>query len=177
MTTPFIGQITAFPFGFAPRGWVDCAGQDLPINQNVALFALLGTRFGGNGSTFFRLPDLRGRVPVGFGSGPGLTPYAVGDTGGAEDVTLTGAALPAHSHSLNATTAQATTNVASGNLLATAQGDGSAMGLIYGTGAPDTPLASGAIGLTGGSQPHNNMQPYLVLRYCIAIEGDFPMRS
>lgn len=180
MTQPFVGQITVFPYSFAPTGWADCAGQLLPISQNTALFSLIGTYYGGDGRSTFGLPDLRGRIPLSQGQGPGLSAYSIGEAGGVEAVSLLPTNVPSHSHTLAATTANGTTNTAAGNLLSKVQ-EGSARtgtkGLIYSATAPDTPLAQQAIGLVGGSQPHNNLQPYLVLRYCIALVGVFPARS
>ena len=180
MSEPFLGQITVFPYNFAPMGWADCAGQLLPISQYTALFSLLGTQYGGNGQTNFALPNLQGAVPVGQGPQPGGSTYVIGETGGAETVTLTTGSMPAHTHALNATTAPATVNLPSGQLLATAlkgnpiSGD---KGDIYNAAPPDTGLTPGSIQFAGGSQPHNNTQPFLVLRYCIALTGIFPSRG
>ncbi|MGD0104328.1 MAG: tail fiber protein [Rhodopila sp.] len=179
MSEPFLGQITVFPYNFAPMGWADCAGQLLPISQYSALFSLLGTQYGGNGQTNFALPNLQGAVPVGQGPQPGGSAYVIGETGGAETVTLTTSSMPGHTHALNATTASATVNLPSGQLLATAlkgnpiNGD---KGEIYNVAQPDTGLTPGSIQPAGGSQPHNNTQPFLVLRYCIALTGVFPSR-
>jgi microcystin-dependent protein len=179
MAEPFLGQIAVFPYAFAPQGWMDCAGQLLAVQQFAALFSLLGTQYGGNGTSNFVLPDLRGRVPVGQGQGPGLSNYFMGDQDGAAAVTITTAMMPSHIHSLNADTATSSTNASSGNLLSRAQvgtPQEPTKALIYSAITPDTPLAPQAIGLVGGNQPHNNMQPYLGLRYCIAIRGIFPQR-
>jgi microcystin-dependent protein len=179
MSDPFIGQITVFPYDFAPEGWADCAGQLLPIQQNVALFSLLGTTYGGNGSTNFALPNLSGRVPVSQGQAAGGSNYSLGAAGGGETVALTQATLPAHSHALNATTAEATTTAPAGALFATAltaAGRQQNKGNIYNAAAPATALAPNAITAAGSSQPHNNLQPSLVLRYCIALQGVYPPR-
>jgi microcystin-dependent protein len=180
MSQPFLGQITVFPYGFAPLGWADCAGQILPISQYAALFSLLGTFYGGNGTSNFALPDLRGRIPLSQGQGPGLSSYAIGQSGGVETVSLLPANVPSHSHTLFATTAPGTTNTAAANLLSAPQkgsGREGIQGKIYNPAAPDTALAPQAIGLAGSNQPHNNVQPFLVLRYCIALSGVFPQRS
>ena len=124
MANPFIGQITLFPYNFAPLGWAFCAGQLLPINQNAALFSLLGTTFGGNGTSNFQLPDLRGRVPIGQGQGPGLSNYNMGGVQGAEAVRLTTATTPAHSHGFPAFAVAATTNAPNGALPAEGQSGG-----------------------------------------------------
>jgi microcystin-dependent protein len=180
MSEPFLGQITVFPYSFAPRGWADCAGQLLPISQNTALFSLLGTNFGGNGTSNFALPDLQGRIPIGQGTAIGGSSYVMGETGGEETVSLQASTTAAHTHSLNVTTVHGSINIPTGQLLATAQTgglQGSNKGNIYNPAAPDTGLVAGSITTAGGSQPHNNIQPSVVLRYCIALEGVFPPRS
>jgi microcystin-dependent protein len=178
---PFIGQITIFGCNFAPRNWALCEGQLLAISQNAALFSLLGTSFGGNGTSTFALPDLRGRAPVGFGQGPGLSNYAVGETGGQESVRIDASSYPAHSHALFAAASPATTNTPGGSIEAEGQtgGRGGTINLaLYSASGTRTPLASGALtGAAGGGQPHNNLQPYLALNFCIALQGIFPSRS
>jgi microcystin-dependent protein len=180
MSDPFIGQITLFPFNFAPEGWADCAGQMLPIQQHTALFSLLGTTYGGDGLRTFALPNLSGRVAVSQGKPAGsASNYILGDRGGAETVALAPAALPPHSHALNATTGQATTTVPSGALFATSMTAAARQpdrGYIYSAATPDTALAPNAVAPAGSSQPHNNVQPSLALRYCIALQGIYPMR-
>jgi microcystin-dependent protein len=178
MATPFIAQVTLFPFNFAPKGWATCSGQLLPISQNTALFSLIGTFYGGDGRSTFALPDLRGRVPNGMGQGPGLSPYDIGEVAGAESVTVLVSQLPAHSHALQATSAAGTTNSPSNALLAQGVG-GSSRGRFTvntyassGTSATLTPLPP-----VGGNLPHNNMQPSWVLNWCIALQGIFPARS
>ena|SRR5438128_8975221 len=170
MASPFIGQITLFAGNFAPRGWAFCNGQLLSIAQNTALFSILGTTYGGNGQTTFALPDLRGRVPVHAGQGPGLSNYDLGQQGGAESVTLTTAQMPAHTHPANANDSAATTNRPGGGV--------PARGGSY-ADAPDgsTTLDPAAVGSAGGDQPHTNVQPYTTLNYIIAIEGIFPSRN
>lgn len=183
MSSPFLGQIQLFGFNFAPSGWLLCSGQILPIKQYAALFSLLGTFYGGDGQNTFGLPNLNGRVAMGMGQGPALTPRVMGETDGESSVTLLPSQLPAHTHSLNATSANATTGAPAGNQLATvlhASGRTKEQGLVYGTVVGTNPTlvtALNALAPTGGNQPHNNMQPYLALNYCIAITGVFPARS
>ncbi|QIG39692.1 phage tail protein [Microbacterium sp. 4R-513] len=166
---PFIGEIRCFGFNFAPRGWALCNGQLLSISQNTALFSLLGTMYGGNGQTTFGLPDLRGRTSLGFGQGPGLTNRTQGELAGSEAVTLTAGALPPHGHTV-AASATATTKNPSGSLPAV-----TGAGSSYGT-TTDLTMSPSMIGGGGSAQPHDNMQPYLVLNWCIALEGVFPSR-
>jgi microcystin-dependent protein len=170
----YIAEIRMFAGNFAPRGWAFCQGQILSIAQNTALFALIGTTYGGNGQTTFALPDLRGRVPVGPGLGPGLPNVDLGQMSGEATHTLISTEMPAHTHSANA--------VASGGNSGT-PGTGvvwagsTARDSIYSSGAPNTTLQGAAIGQAGGSQPHNNMQPYTGINYIICIEGIFPSRN
>jgi microcystin-dependent protein len=167
MAEPFLGSIIIFGGNFAPRGWAFCNGQILAISQNTALFSLLGTTYGGNGQTTFALPDLRGRVPIHFGQGPGLSNYSEGETGGAESVTLSAAQMPQHQHVQPASNGDEDTNrpnnavPAHGGVYATTT-DGSAL---------DPTSAA------GGSQPHENRPPYLAINYIIALEGIFPSRN
>ncbi len=178
---PFLGQITLFPYNFAPNGWALCEGQLLPIAQYTALFSLLGVQFGGNGTTNFALPDLRGRVPVGQGQGPGLSPYNVGDVQGQEGVALTTATIPPHSHAFTAFAVSATTNQPNGALPAEGHGSGRGGGFAVNTyAAPGTAtsLAAGQVAAAaGGGAAHNNLQPYLTLNWCIALQGIFPSRN
>jgi microcystin-dependent protein len=167
--SPYLSEIQLFACNFAPRGYAFCSGQILPIAQNTALFSLLGTTYGGNGQTTFALPDLRGRVPVHPGQGPGLSNVSLGEVGGVETVTLTANQMPAHSHTANGTQAAATSTRPSGNV---PSGGGA-----YNPTPDGSTLASGFIGSTGGSQPHENHQPYLGLNFCIAVEGLFPSRN
>ncbi len=171
---PFIGQIQAFGFNFAPRGWAQCNGQLLPISQNTALFSLLGTTYGGDGRTTFALPDLRGRVPAHQGNGAGLTDRRIGARSGSEYNILTANQLPAHSHTVNmpVSSEDASADDPSGNVLATGSEN------VYGS-APSAGSAYQAFntGNAGASQSVNNMQPYLVVNYCIALVGIFPSRS
>jgi microcystin-dependent protein len=180
MTAPYLGQITVYPYQYAPYGWADCAGQILPISQYAALFSLLGTQFGGNGTSNFALPNLQGRVPIGQGAGPGLSDYIIGEMTGSESVGLTLAEMAGHSHSLNASTTRGTANTAAGNVLATPEAGAARdpdLGRIYNPGASNTILQANSVALAGGGNPHNNLQPFLVLRYCIALTGTFPPRS
>jgi len=173
MSEPFLGMIAIYPYNFAPRGWAFCQGQILPISQNTALFSLLGTTFGGNGQTTFALPDLRGRFPNSSGQGPGLSSYDLGQQGGTESVTLIVTQLPPHNH--NSTTPATTGD---GNSPDPAAGAVLAAGTnIYRVGAANTQMSPTPTSLTGGGQPAANMNPYLTLNYCIALEGIFPSRN
>jgi microcystin-dependent protein len=169
---PFIGQITTFGFNFAPRGWAFCEGQLMPISQNTALFSLLGTIYGGDGRTTFALPDLRGRVIIGPGRGPGLSDYRLGTRGGAETVTLTTAEMPSHNHGFalgDAGASPAGTNALIGK---TTGAD-----TIFNGTSGNAQLAGSAISNTGGGQAHENRMPYLAMHNCIALVGIFPSRS
>ncbi len=181
MAQPYLGEIEAFSFGFAPKGWALCAGQLLPINQNQALFSLLGTTYGGDGISNFALPDLRGRIANASGEGPGLALYNLGQTGGQELHTLVLAEMQSggHTHTVNATNNGQTggTNVpGSGVTLGSgyASETGSPLVNIYSSAAPT--VAMGSLASTGG-QPHENRMPFLGLNYCIALQGIFPSRS
>ncbi len=178
---PFLGQITLFPYNFAPNGWALCEGQLLPISQNTALFSLLGTQFGGDGVRTFALPDLRGRVPIGQGQGPGLSAYDMGSQQGQESVTLAAATVPAHSHVFLAFAAAATTNAPNGALPAEGHGSGRGGGFAVNTYAASggaVSLAAGQVApVSVGGAPHNNLQPYLTLNWCIAMQGVFPARG
>lgn len=173
MTDFFIGQISMFSFDFPPRFWAQCNGQILAIAQNQALFSLLGTTYGGNGQTTFALPDLRGRVPLGAGSST-PNPAVLGQVGGAENVTLTGATMPTHTHALNATTAVANKRPPVGRLFAA---DNATIAEFYAVPGATTTLSPQSMSNVGGGQPHNNMQPYSVISFCIALSGIFPSRN
>lgn len=182
MATPFLGQITVYPYSFPPNGWADCAGQLLPISQYAALFSLLGTQYGGNGTSNFGLPDLQGRIPIGQGQGLGLSDYVMGEMSGVENVTVLTQQMPLHNHTLSATTVNGNQNNPSGEILAqplVAGGHGrpDTTGNIYNPGPVDTSLSPSSVTSAGGSLPHNNIQPSLVLRYCIALQGVFPARG
>ena len=169
MAEPFIGEIRFFSFAFAPKYWAQCNGQTLPINQNQALYALLGTAFGGDGRTNFKLPDLRGRTGIGMGpSAP------IGQVAGAEAVALTTAQMPMHTHQMNGSVQQANALVLNNNVLATIP---DATGFpIYGPANNLVSLDPGSIDPVGGSQPHPNMQPFTTVNQCIALTGIFPPR-
>jgi microcystin-dependent protein len=182
MTQPFVGQVQLFGFNFAPRGWQQCTGQVLPISQNPALYSLLGTYYGGNGSSTFGLPNLQGRGAVGAGQGTGLSPYVQGETVGSSTVTLTLTELPSHNHMFLASTSSGSVLTASGNQLGVCKSAGKSGGTTGRVYSPNpnsatTGLAPTAIGMSGGNLPHNNMQPYLTLNYCIAMVGVFPARN
>jgi microcystin-dependent protein len=172
MSEPFLGCISIFGFNFPPRGWAQCSGQTLPINQNQSLFSLLGTTYGGDGRTTFALPDMRGRAPMHAGNGAGLSSRTLGQQLGTETVTLSAAQIPPHSHSAIASTADSTASTPQGNLAAPTV----AAFNVYGDAANLTPGAAGQVGPTGG-QGHQNMQPYTTLNFCIALQGLFPSRN
>ena len=187
----FLASIMLWPVNFAPVGWLLCNGQLLSIAQNAALFSLLGTTYGGNGTTTFGLPDFRGRIPVGAGQGPSLATYTLGEMSGTENVTLLPTQIPAHLHpvalsvTISASNGQATTSVpAASNSLAAPYDVLNANPIAgYNTTAPNTPLniggggVNGNTGLTGGSLPHSNLQPFTVVNYIIATSGIFPSRG
>ncbi len=174
MDDVFLGEIRYVAFNYAPQGWALCNGQTIPIQQNTALFALLGVTFGGNGVTTFALPDYRGRVPVGAGQGPGLSPYDQGQTGGSESVTLTTDQVPPHTHSVAASSSVATqgdpTQGVFGKPSVPRNG-----GPLY-AAAGGSQAAADTIGNVGGNQPHENRAPGLAMTAIIALQGIFPMR-
>lgn len=170
MSDPFVAEIRIFPFNFAPTGWALCNGQLMPISQNTALFSLLGTTYGGNGQTTFALPDLQGRFPMHFNQGPGLSLHDIGETGGSENVTLLVTEIPQHTHALRAADDAPVQSPAGMSLGRSPSGP-------YATGAADSLMSPGAIGVAGSSFPHNNMPPYLTFTFCIALQGIFPPRS
>ena len=180
MAEPFLGQIVLYACNFAPRNYAMCAGQLLAIQQNAALFSLLGTYYGGNGTTNFGLPDLRGRVPVSIGQGPGRSDYVIGEQGGVDAVTLNSTTLAAHNHAFNASLDATNTQTSGGNTLGKADTGnptkGFTKGLMYSPNAPQTTMSQQALTAVGGNGPHNNMQPYLTLNYCIALQGIYPQR-
>ncbi|GAA3646109.1 phage tail protein [Flavivirga jejuensis] len=170
----YLGDIKLTAISFNQRGWVSCEGQLLAISQNTALFSLLGTTYGGDGRTTFGLPDLRGRVPMGVGSGPGLPSYREGQKGGSTTNTLTVANLPAHNHTVNAVLEDGNQSVPTSNLPAGTK----LLDKEYSdASAANTTMNSGMINNTGGSQAVNNMQPYTVVRYVICTSGLFPSRN
>ena len=181
-----IGEVRLFGGTFAPRNWADCAGQLLPIAQNTALFSIIGTIYGGDGRTTFALPDLRGRVPVGPGTGPGLPTYREGQKGGTQTNTMTILTMPSHTHPATATTTlnlgpgQATTATGANNSLAASSQAGN---IFIDADPAAVQLQGNPLSLTvtvnnaGAQQPYNNMQPYTVLRYIICLTGVFPSRN
>lgn len=164
MAEPFLGEIRLMSFNFAPKGWALCNGQSMPINQNQGLFSLLGTTYGGDGRTTFNLPNLQGRVPVHEGSG-----FTLGELGGEEAHTITQQEFPTHNHFLSVVNSNASVGPA-GNYFAAANA-------LYQPAPPNTNLAPNSITSTGGSQPHQNMQPFLAVTFAIALQGIFPSRT
>lgn len=194
MSDQFVAEIRWFPFNFPPKGWAFCAGQLLPINQNTALFSLLGTIYGGDGRTNFALPNLQGRVPIGFGQGPGLTNRDQGEIGGADTVTVDATTMPQHTHGISATVAAKAT-AAAGNQQSPALNvpavEAAGVTATYSNAGPTadmransiafggtaTPQPAGGAGQGGAANAHENRQPYLTLNYCIALQGVYPSRS
>lgn len=176
MTQPYIGEIRLFPYNRgAPRGWHLCDGTLLAISQYDALYALIGTTYGGDGQSTFGLPDLRGRIPIHEGTGPGLSTYALGQMAGVESVTLTTSQMPAHPHILLASAASGSTVTPTGNLPASVPNQ-----TFYGQGNDGStpyPLPPTTVGLTGGNQPHENCGPTLTLNYCISLFGIWPSQN
>jgi microcystin-dependent protein len=174
MSDPFVGEIKMFAFNFAPTGWALCNGQSLPISQNAALFSLLGTTFGGNGTSTFNLPDLQSRVPVHQGQGSGLSPYVMGQATGAETVALISSQMPAHTHSV-------TCGTAGGNQASPAGGvpavESTGTSLDYTSVTPNSTMSAAMIGTAGSGLAHPNIQPVLCVNFCIALQGIFPSRS
>jgi len=170
---PFVAEIRIFPFNFAPKGWAWCNGQLMPISQNTALFSLLGTTYGGNGTTNFALPNLQASAPMHPGQGPGLSAHDLGETGGSENVTLLQSEVPSHTHALNASTQPGEDASPAGEALARSTGAS-----LYQTdsAARQVQLAASAVGIRGSSAPHNNLQPYLTLNFNIALQGVYPPR-
>lgn len=169
---PLIGEVQWFAGSFAPRGWALCDGQLLPISGNEALFSIIGTTYGGDGRTTFALPDVRGRVLIHEGRGPGLSQRNLGNRGGTETETLTSANMPSHTHTLRASGGSATTAAPAGGVLAA-----TGRTQLYDSGAANVDMDASAITSTGGGQPHNNMQPYNTLNCIIALQGIFPSRN
>jgi microcystin-dependent protein len=173
VSNPFVAEIRMFGFNFAPTGWATCDGQLLPISQNTALFSLLGTMYGGDGKSTFGLPNFEGASPVGSGQGPGLSPYFQGQQGGSPFVTLIQSEIPVHSHNFSASVRPAASRQPNGTYLGVGQGVG-----MYDTNAqPTTNMDFNMTAPAGGSLPHNNLQPYLTVLFCIALQGVFPPRS
>jgi microcystin-dependent protein len=174
MSDPFVAEIRIFGFNFAPTGWAQCNGQLLPISQNTALFSLLGTTYGGNGKSTFALPDMQGNAPMHPGQGQGLSLRDLGEMSGVENVTLLVSEIPIHTHTLMAAGSDpAESNDATNNVMARSKN-----GNAYSTTLnPVTQMSPQALSPAGGSLPHNNMQPYLTLNFCIAMQGVFPPRQ
>ena len=172
MADQFVAEIRIFPFNFAPIGWAQCNGQILPISQNTALFSLLGTTYGGDGKSNFALPNFQGNTPMHSGQGPGLSLRDLGESGGSDTVTLLPTELPGHSHGANCNAGMGDQYGPPGNFWATDAGGN----LEYAPTATGT-MANGAVQNMGGSEPHNNLQPYLTLNFCIALQGIYPSRS
>jgi len=171
MADPFVAEIRIFGFNFAPTGWAQCNGQILPISQNTALFSLLGTTYGGNGKSTFALPDMQGNAPMHPGQGPGLSLHDLGETGGSEFVTLLQSEMPAHPHIAKGSSDDDDSTIPAGH----AYGQ---LSVVYAPSAsPLIAMAPQILTPAGGDLPHNNMQPYLVLNFCIALQGVFPPRT
>lgn len=169
---PFVGEIRTFPFNFAPRGWAQCQGQLLSISQNTALFSLLGTTYGGDGKSNFALPNLNGRAPMAPGQGPGLSSRVLGETGGVDTVSLLLTEIPSHTHALMCSGAPPSRATPTGNSLSRSNG----LAPYAPDSSPLTPMAAAALPPMGSGLPHNNMQPYLTINFCIALQGIFPPR-
>lgn len=169
---PYLGEIRIFSGSFAPKGWALCNGQLLNISQNAALFSVLGTSFGGNGSSTFALPNMQSSAPVHVGQGSGLSNYSLGQAGGAEAVTLTSAQMPAHNHSVATNNGPGTSTHPAGNFLASSSSD-----RPYGAASDGSILAPTAVSINGSGQPHTNVQPYLAMTFIIALQGIFPPRN
>lgn len=169
MSDPYVGEIRMFGGNFAPDGWMNCEGQLLPIAENETLFQLIGTMYGGDGQTTFGLPDLRGRVPLHAGTGTGLTPRTLAQLGGAETVTLSTAQMPAHNHAVFASSNSANTNATPGSVPGNTGGTG-----VYGLMGVPGAMAAGAVAQAGGTDAHDNMAPYLCVRFIISLYGIYP---
>jgi microcystin-dependent protein len=173
MANPFLAEIRIFPFNFAPKGWALCDGQILPISQNTALFSLLGTTYGGDGKSNFALPNLQGSAPMHPDQGPGLSLHVLGETSGSDTVTLLQSEMPAHTHGVQAsTTPDQLTPV--NNAWASGQ---KGFGNFYAPPGNNVNMSPAATSPAGGGHPHNNLQPYLTLNFCIALQGVFPPRT
>ncbi len=169
---PFVAEIRIFPFNFAPKGWAFCDGQILPLSQNTALFSLLGTTYGGDGKSNFALPNMQGNAPMHPGQGPGLSLHDLGETGGSDTVSLLESEIPSHSHGLTVSQSDSTDQSLVNELYAGGVGIG-----MYAAPGALVALSDNAIAPAGGDQPHNNMQPYLTLNFCIALQGVYPPRT
>ena len=177
MADPFVAEIRIFPFNFPPKGWAFCDGQLLPLSQNTALFSLLGTTYGGDGKSNFALPDLQGSVAMHPGQGQGLSLYDLGQIGGVESITLLTSEIPFHAHAVGRALADVGNSLTPVNSVWAQAGAGRGAAALYKDGAPTGKVNSlQSLNVTGGDLPHNNMQPYLTLNFCIALQGVFPAR-
>jgi microcystin-dependent protein len=176
MADPFVAEIRIFPFNFAPKGWAFCNGQILPISQNTALFALLGTVYGGDGKSTFALPNMIDRAAMHPDQGPGLSQHFLGEEGGSQFVTLLVSELPAHAHFVGRAKADAGDATAPTNAVWAQSAAGRGGAALYHEKPATGKVNPNSLAPTGGSLPHNNMQPYLTLSYCIALQGVFPQR-
>jgi microcystin-dependent protein len=172
MPEPYVGEIRMFAGNFAPAGWMLCQGQTLPISENEVLFQLIGTTYGGDGQETFNLPDLQGRVPLHMGTGTDGINYQIGEKAGVETVTLTTQQIPSHTHTMIATTEIGTQNTPAGNMLAQCSGT-----KAYTAAAAGAALNGQSVTSVGGSQPHENLQPYLVINFIISLFGVFPTQT
>lgn len=177
MSDQFLGEIRIFPFNFAPVGWAMCNGQILPISQNTALFSLLGTYYGGDGQSTFALPNLQGAAPMDMGNGAGLTQRVVGQTGGETSVTLALSQIPAHNHQVLASASAGTTNSPAAAGWAVPHLGKTGINAYTADTTHNVSMSPAALAMAGGGQAHNNMPPYLVLNFCIALSGIFPSRN
>jgi microcystin-dependent protein len=175
MSNPFVAEIRILPFNFAPKGWAFCDGQILPISQNTALFSLLGTTYGGNGTSNFALPNLQGAAPLHWGQGSGLSLINLGQSGGVSAVTLLSSQMPVHSHTVDAQASSGNTNDPTNHVWAEAH-SGKAPLKMYSTAQPNVTMSPTALSPAGGGLPHNNLPTYLTLNFCIALVGVFPSR-
>ncbi len=174
MGDPFVAEIRIFPFNFAPVGWAFCDGQILPLSQNTALFSLLGTTYGGDGKSNFALPNFQGNAPMHPGQGPGLSLHDLGETGGSDTVSLLESEIPSHSHALMAETSAPDSPIPDNHSLASID---HGLGYRGASGAIVVQMNDNAVAPAGGDQPHNNLQPYLTLNFCIALQGVYPPRT
>lgn len=172
MSSPFVAEVRIFPFNFPPTGWAFCDGQLLLISQNTALFSLLGTTYGGDGKSTFALPNMQGNAPMQQGQGAGLSLHDLGETAGSETVTLLESEIPSHSHGFQASNADASDDSPAGKALAVTDRLN-----IYTAVSPSSTMSDNSLTSAGGDLPHNNMQPYLTLNFCIAMQGIFPPRG
>jgi microcystin-dependent protein len=173
MSDPFLAEVRIVGFNFPPSGWAECNGQLMPLSQNTALFALLGTMYGGDGKSTFALPDMKGNACVHHGQGVGLSQRFIGEIGGAETVTLLTSEIPVHTHAMNAQATPSSTGTPSANVTLARSAGGSA---YRAAGGPTGTMAPQELAPQGGSLPHNNLMPYLVMRYIICLQGVFPAR-